>query len=70
MPTYASQVFPGMMGVAPCHQTYSPATYRQQDRPRIRQVSGWEAISGLKGGLFLAEVGPSVVGIPTSAAPT
>ena len=50
VPAYASKVFLSMMTVAPCRQTGGPATYRLKDRQRIRQVSGREAISGLKAG--------------------
>ena len=39
----------------PCRQTAGLATYRQQNSQRIQQVSGWKAISGLKGGLFLLQ---------------
>ena len=45
-----------------CRQTDNPATYQRQNGHRIRQVSGWEAISGLKGGLFLADVSPQLPG--------
>ena len=61
--TPASQVFPGMMALALCRQTLSPAIYRQQQRQHIRQVSGWEVISGLKGGLLLAQIGPKLAGV-------
>ena len=37
---------------------------------RIRQVSGWEASLGLKGGLFLAQIGPQLAGKSASAAPS
>ncbi len=62
VPAYASKVFLSMMTVAPCRQTGGPATYRLKDRQRIRQVSGWEAVSDLKGGLFLAEIGLQLAG--------
>jgi len=55
VPTDASQLVLSMMTVAPSRQTFNPATYRWQQRQRIRQVSGWEAISGLKGGLSLLQ---------------
>jgi len=55
VPTYDSRLFLGFVMVAGCHQMIGPATYRQQDCQRIRQVSGWEAISGLKSGLFLLQ---------------
>ena len=64
MPTYASQDSPIRVTLIACRQMNSPATYRQQDRRRIRQVSGWESISGLKSGLFLAQIGPQWAGSP------
>ena len=36
--------------------TDGPAPYPQSDRQRIRQVTGREAISGLKGGLLLLQL--------------
>ena len=66
----ANQVFLGTMTVAPCRQTLSPATYRPEDWQRIRQVSGWGAISGLKGGFFLAQIDPQLASRATSAAPS
>ncbi len=54
LPT-ASEVSLSMVTVAPRRQTNDPATYREQERQRIRQVSGRGAISGLKGGLFLLQ---------------
>jgi len=70
VPTCASQLFLSKMAVAPCHQTNNPATYRRHASQRIRQVSGSAAISGLKGGLFQAEVSPQLAGYATSAAPS
>ena len=40
-----------------------PAHHRWKVRQRIRPVSGWEAISGLKGRLALAQIGPALIGM-------
>ena len=63
MPADAFRVSLGMVAVPPCRQSDSPATYRSLDKGRIRPVSAIEAISGLKCGLALAQIGPALIGM-------
>ena len=40
-----------------------PAHHRRGTYQRIRYVSGWAAISGLKGGFARAQIGPALIGM-------
>jgi len=44
------------------HWTIDPALHRRKASQRIQPVSGQEAISSLKGGFALAQIGPALIG--------